>query len=196
MRNVFSPTVYGVGYRGNGIHKISPRDKTVSIWYSILERCYSENKQRKSPQYIGCSVAEEWHNFQTFADWFVQEYTVNRRGWHLDKDLLVKGNKVYSEATCALLPQELNNVLISQRSRRGGTPRGVSYEPRTNSFRATCAGYGNNNFLGRFATPEEAFNTYKVYKENYVKSVAEKWRACLDPRAYEALMNYTVEITD
>ena len=42
----------------------------------------------------------------------------------------------------------------------------------------------------------EAFNAYKKAKENYLKELANKWKGKIDPRAYEALMNYEVEITD
>ena len=45
-------------------------------------------------------------------------------------------------------------------------------------------------------TPEEAFLAYKKDKEAYIKDVANKWKDKIDPRAYEALMNYEVEITD
>lgn len=196
MKDPFARTAYGVGYHGEGEHKITPRTKAVGLWYSLLERCYSANKQRKSPQYVGCTVSDDWHNFQTFANWFNSEYAPEKIGWHLDKDLLIKGNKIYSESTCTLLPQELNNILVTQKGRRGSTPRGVSYEPRTGCFRAACAAYGENNFLGRFDTAVGAFNVYKEYKESYVREVANKWRSQIDPRAYEALMNYTVEITD
>ena len=47
-----------------------------------------------------------------------------------------------------------------------------------------------------FKTELEAFNAYKKAKESFVKEQAEKWKGKIDPRAYEALMNYQVEITD
>ena len=42
----------------------------------------------------------------------------------------------------------------------------------------------------------KAFNAYKEAKEAFVKEQAEKWKSQIDPRAYKALMNYQVEITD
>lgn len=50
--------------------------------------------------------------------------------------------------------------------------------------------------LGYFDTPEEAFYAYKPVKEAYIKALAEKWKDQIDTRAYEALMNWTIEITD
>ena len=43
---------------------------------------------------------------------------------------------------------------------------------------------------------KNAFKAYKTAKESFVKEQATKWKGQIDPRAYEALMNYTVEITD
>ena len=50
--------------------------------------------------------------------------------------------------------------------------------------------------VGTYDTPEEAFYAYKPVKEAHIKSLAEKWKDQIDPRVYEALMNWTIEITD
>lgn len=55
---------------------------------------------------------------------------------------------------------------------------------------------GSPEHLGHFKTELEAFNAYKTAKEAFVKEQAEKWKGKIDIRAYNALMNYTVEITD
>ena len=55
---------------------------------------------------------------------------------------------------------------------------------------------GRNVGLGYFNTEMEAFLAYKQAKESYIKEVANKWKDHIDHRAYEALMNYQVEITD
>lgn len=55
---------------------------------------------------------------------------------------------------------------------------------------------GATKYLGTFKTPEQAFQAYKHAKENHIKLLAEKYRGQIDPRAYEALLNYKVEITD
>ena len=51
-------------------------------------------------------------------------------------------------------------------------------------------------YLGCFNNPEKAFQAYKAAKEAYIKDVANKWKGEIDNRAYEALMNYEVEIND
>ena len=55
---------------------------------------------------------------------------------------------------------------------------------------------GKPKHLGYFKTEIEAFNAYKQAKESFVKEQANKWKDQIDERAYNALMNYTVEITD
>ena len=50
--------------------------------------------------------------------------------------------------------------------------------------------------LGTYNTPEEAFDTYKVAKEQYIKEVADKWKNSITERVYQALMNYSIEIAD
>ena len=55
---------------------------------------------------------------------------------------------------------------------------------------------GKREFLGYFKTELEAFNAYKVAKETFVKEQANKWKSQIDPRAYNALMNYEVSTDD
>ena len=55
---------------------------------------------------------------------------------------------------------------------------------------------GNREHLGVFNTELEAFNAYKQAKETFIKEQANKFKSQIDDRAYNALMNYTVEITD
>lgn len=45
-------------------------------------------------------------------------------------------------------------------------------------------------------TPEEAFQVYKVAKETYIKEVADEWKDKINPKVYQAMYNYQVEITD
>ena len=55
---------------------------------------------------------------------------------------------------------------------------------------------GKQEHLGCFKTEIEAFEAYKTAKELYIKEVANKFKSQIDNRAYNALMNYKVEITD
>ena len=50
--------------------------------------------------------------------------------------------------------------------------------------------------MGSFKTELEAFEAYKQAKEYFIKEQASNWKDQIDERAYNALMNYTVEIAD
>jgi len=56
---------------------------------------------------------------------------------------------------------------------------------------------GNRNkHIGSFNNPTDAFYAYKAAKEAHIKAVANEWKERIDPRVYEALMSYTIDITD
>ena len=119
------------------------------------------------------------------------------KGWHLDKDLLVKGNKIYSEDTCVFLPVEINSVLTKTDKLRGDYPIGVHWCNAKKVFVAQInRNKGQQEWLGKFDNPNDAFLAYKKAKESYLKELANKWMGKIDDRAHNALMNYEVEITD
>ena len=118
------------------------------------------------------------------------------KGWQLDKDILVKGNKLYSKDTCCFVPSEVNNLLIKRDNFRGEYPVGVHFDKYAGKFKAQLAINGKVKFLGRFNTPEEAFQAYKLAKEVQIKVVANKWKHLLDERVFQALMAYEVAIDD
>lgn len=75
-------------------------------------------------------------------------------------------------------------------------PIGVRRTKNKERYVATLRLYGKVKYLGTFDEPHDAFNIYKDAKERYIKKVADKWKEQLEPRVYEALYNYKVEITD
>lgn len=78
-------------------------------WAAIFERCYSEVFQKKHPTYIGCTVDERWHSFMAFREWVLAQ--PEWEGLHLDKDLLVPGNKIYGPDTCLFISSFINSSL-------------------------------------------------------------------------------------
>ena len=93
-----------------------------------------------------------------------------------------------------LEPKEINSMLTHRKKSKGDYPVGVMLEK--GKFRAMICTNGIGRRLGSFDSVTEAFNAYKVAKESFIKEQAEKWKSQIDPRAYNALMNYQVEITD
>jgi hypothetical protein len=188
--------IYGVGIN-DGKYPATVKGKIVNeynLWKNLLGRCYSPKVQKKHPTYIGCSVSENFKNYSYFYEWCQNQTGFDQGDFHLDKDFLIKGNKLYSEDTCLFLPRGLNNLLLSSKAVRGDLPVGVS--ARKNKFQARCCTDKPSRNMGLFNTPELAFQAYKQAKEDFIKLQAEKWKALIDPRAFAALMAYTVSITD
>jgi len=169
--------------------------KEYLLWRGLLERCYCPKSQKTHPAYIGCLVSENFKSYSYFYDWVQKQIGFGEKGFQLDKDLIFKGNKLYSEETCLFLPSELNSLLTTRKAARGILPVGVS--ANGNGFQADCCTDKTSlRYLGRFNTPEPAFQAYKQAKEAYIKLQAEKWKNFINPRAYAALMAYTISITD
>jgi hypothetical protein len=166
--------------------------KACMVWSDMLRRCYTKEMQAKFPSYIGCSVCEEWKRLSNFKVWFDINYI---EGWQLDKDIIVKNNKIYSPETCCFVPNDINTVIIKPVKSKC-IYRGVSFDKVNNKYRASITMYGKPNNLGRYKTPEEAFNVYKKVKERHIKELADMHKELLPPHVYKALYDYKIEITD
>jgi len=161
----------------------------------MLERCVSDGTfQQKYPSYRGCSTS--FCSFQHFAAWAVDQIGYALPDSQLDKDLLIRGNLLYSESTCVFIPQRLNKLLLRRPSGRStDLPVGVCWDKNRNLYKAQM-GNSSQKFFGRFSTPSEAFLAYKKAKEDCIVEQANIYRAVIDPRAYAALLRYEVQITD
>ena len=199
IKDPYSPSVCSVGISGtkypskvNGV-----TTKEYDLWNGMLVRCYSDNFKKKNPTYEGCEASENFKSYEYFYEWCQKQIGFNNEGWHLDKDLLIKGNKVYSETTCVFLPQEINKILTKRTTSRGEYLIGIYWSKTHKAFKAQVGkNKGGREYLGLFNTELEAYNAYKIAKESFVKEQANNWKSQIDPRAHEALMKYTVNITD
>ena len=199
VKDQYSPSVYGIGIVGTKylISEGGVLTKEYMLWKSMLKRCYSDVYKKKRPTYIGCEVSNKFKSYEYFYEWCNKQVGFGNKDWHLDKDLLIKGNKIYSENTCVFIPKEINSMLIKSDKKRGEYLIGVCWHKKDKAFIAQVnKNKGKQEYLGSFKTETEAFNAYKVAKENFIKEQANKWKSQIDLRAYEALMNYQVEITD
>lgn len=184
------PIVYGIGYMGIGDYKSrdnnKQKTKAYNTWNDILERCYKSDNNVKNNSYFECSVAEEWHNFQNFAKWHQENFDVETmQGWCLDKDILVRGNKVYSSETCCFVPNEVNMLFMKT--------TGIYTGVRQISPNRWLARVNKKNIrlnVGTFKTENEAILAYKEEKERYIKEIVNKYKDVLPLNTYETLINY------
>ena len=203
VKDPYSPSVCGVGVLGTKyqINVNGVITEEYVLWKSMLRRCYNDTFKKKRPTYEGCEASENFKSFEYFYEWCHKQIGFDNDGngnpFQLDKDLLVKGNKVYSEYSCIFLPNEINSLLTKRTASRGEYLIGVCWNKTANAFVSQVnKNKGKSEHLGFFKTELEAFNAYKKAKESFIKEQANKWKGKIDDRAYNALMNYQVEITD
>lgn len=97
-------------------------------WITMLRRCYASEWHKKYPTYIGCSVCPEWRYFSKFRLWMELQ---NWKGMELDKDILVKGNRVYGPDTCCFIPSTINTLFGHGKKKKNNLhlPEGVCLTP-------------------------------------------------------------------
>jgi hypothetical protein len=191
------PVMFGRGY--HGILYVNSKEEAYNKWHYIMNRCYSPAVHELYSEYEECEICEEWYNFSNFKLW----YDENILPWKslgievdIDKDILFKGNKVYSPDTVSLVPSIINKLFISGDSSKSDLPLGVWWEKDKNKYRAGMNFLGDKIKLGTFDTVEEAFARYKEYKEDFIKDMAEQYKGKITDRTYQAMITWVVEITD
>lgn len=175
--------------------------REYGVWNALNQRLQSKRYRNKT--YKDCSMSESFKDFQLFAEWcnnqvgFREIEESTGTFWNLDKDILCKNNKLYSEHYCVFVPSALNKFLTLSNSARGIHPVGVDFYKRNNKYRARCSdGTKNTLHLGYFETSEEAFLVYKHKKEEIAKQLANTYLGKVDDRVVTALMEFSVSVED
>lgn len=204
VKNPYHKSVCNVGMVGikYPISENSKHTKEYESWSRMLRRCFDEKTKEKNPSYKNVTCCDKWLYFENFYEWLHSQENfdkwLNGERWHIDKDILVKGNKVYSPETCCLVPININSLFTKCDNARGDLLIGVS--KNGSGFQAWCSNPITNEHenLGTYQTQEESFCVYKIRKEGLIKQVAELEynKGNITKRCYEAMMNYEVEITD
>jgi len=193
LKDLYERTICGIGYLGEGENDI----KSQTSWRHMIQRCYDHKYQEKHYTYIGCIVIDEWHNYQNFIKWYDKNYyEIENETMCLDKDILVKDNKIYSPETCVYVPRDINSLFTKTNVKRGKFPIGVTWHEKTGKYQAGCNNKGELIYLGLHNTPSEAFYAYKHYKEKLIKEIADYYKDKIPTKLYDALYRYEVSIND
>lgn len=174
-----------------------------NLYRNMISRVFPSAKRKQQfPTYNDCTISDMFKDFQLFCEWCSRQkgfYNKNPNGkhWCIDKDILKKGNKHYSEDYCVFVPNLINVFFTKRQNDRGAYPIGVSIHNK-GKFLASCLDPLNRykRHLGEFNTPVEAFFKYKETKEQYAKDLAEEYKDLLDARVVDALLAYKVDIND
>ncbi len=113
VSNPYYPRVAGVGCMGEGVWKsrIAGRQSIhYGRWSDMLKRCYSGRSllSESGKSYADCTVGVRWQNFQNFCDDISKkehyhEWLKDQSAWHLDKDMKIKGNRIYDDEFCEFI---------------------------------------------------------------------------------------------
>lgn len=183
----------GVYYKGKYLCWVDGKQtREYVLWAGMLRRVTCKGHHKKYPTYIGCTVSNNFKNFQYFAEWCNRQIGFNDKSYQLDKDILQRGNKIYSEDTCCFVPSKINSLIIDCGAGRGDYPVGVYLYKESGKFQAHISKYGKQITLGYYKTIDEAFSVYCKEKEIHIKEVAEQYKEFIDPRVYYALLNWRV----
>ena len=206
INNPFGKYVGGVGISGDCCIKDENKDilPEYRTWANIINRCYNNSGRDRDERYIQCYITKKWIYYKNFYEWIhTQEnyenwIKLNKRS--IDKDILLKNNKLYAPDRCCLVPSYVNNLFTKHNKKRGECCIGVSFHKRDCVYTATCHNPFTNkaDHLGYFQTEKEAFLKYKIHKENIIKQVAEVEyeKKNISERCYKAMKGYVVEIND
>ena len=201
IKSIYCRTICGVGIVG--LQNIQPNNneiykKSYNRWRSMLTRCYNEKLRDKAPTYKDVFVSKEWLYYPNFKKWYDDNYyTVDDEVMCLDKDILHKGNKLYSPNNCIFVPARINEMFTQCTKRRGNCPIGVNYKKKENKYIAQCNdGMHGNVGLGTFNNPTDAFYKYKDYKEKSIRIVANEYKDRIPQKLFDAMYNWKVNIDD
>lgn len=199
VRNPYDRTIYDVGYIGDGKFCSSYNMRLYNVWTDMIRRCYNPyllNTNRYA-RYRDCLVCTDWLNLQKFGEWYEDNYyEIDNETMHLDKDIMIKGNKIYSPETCIFVPQIINDIFVRQFKKTTNLPTGCYIHD--NKLFMSCR-IGNKRIYRSgydLTQVEEAFNDYKLIKEAYIKEVAERYKKYIPKKLYNILINYSININD
>src|SRR5690554_6524483 len=133
----------------------------------MMKRSYDTKYHAEKPTYRDVTVCKEWHNFQNFAEWFHEQPNAGTKGFELDKDLLIIGNKQYSPNSCSFTPSAVNSLIGNRYSTKSDLPAGVSRSGKL--YCSSLSIEGKSVCLGFHFTVEDAHQAYKQAKERNIK---------------------------
>lgn len=175
VRNPYHISVLGVGITGNKYKIMIDRkqSKEYIAWLNIIKRCFDNAYKLRFPTYTEATCCKEWLLFENFYEWLhIQENFIkwlNGDRWAVDKDILIKNNKLYSPDTCCLVPNNINQIFVNEIQSRGKYPLGVYYSEKENGYIAQSRIHQRVKRIGKFNSVDDAFKKYKEVKEKYIK---------------------------
>ena len=158
---VAEPTIEGIRIKHPG----------YTSWKSMLYRC-NDYDLVNHPTYTGVICCDTWKYCSAFILWYKENYI---KGYALDKDLILLGNKMYHPNLCMYVPREVNAFLTSADAARGEYPLGVNFNKANGKFRARVNKNGKSVSLGCFNNTTDAHKAWQIAKIEQAKHLMDKY---------------------
>lgn len=170
------------------------------MWTNMLYRVYGTKFKERHPTYLHAECDVNWLSMTSFIEDVstISNYDkAIQDGWCLDKDILFKGNKMYSKSTCCFVPVPLNNLILQNNAQRGEHTIGVCYSKHARKFRSYLIDLtGKQKHLGYFDKEVDAFLAYKEAKKEQIASVVKLYRGVVSDDVCDALLQWEVCVDD
>lgn len=148
--------------------------RSFCLWNDMIARSDPAGDiQARTDHYIGTTC--DFGDYQIFTGWCQEQigYMEKHKDkfYQLDKDLLIEGNKVYSENTCLFVPSAINCLFLTSRHRNREYPVGVYLDKKMN--RLFAAGTDDN---GKFkylcgVSELDLLEGHRMWQKNKIENV-------------------------
>lgn len=188
-------------------------DPYIELIYSQFVNMHTresnDNYHISRPLSVGITICPEWMYFSNFYKWVNSQsnfpYLIQQsERICVEKDILIKNNKLYSPLTCCLVPSSINALICVHSTVRGKYPLGVTEACNGKYVIAkwqnpiTHQGEWSTVFPNTPEGIQKAFNVYKYNREKYIKEKANIYykKHLITEPCYKALLNFTINIDD
>jgi hypothetical protein len=170
----------------NGVRYICP---FYLRWKSMLSRCYKNDGGYKRRTYLNCTVCDEWLTFSNFKKWME---TQDWQGKEIDKDLISKGNRIYSPEFCVFVDRLTNSFIVNSEK---SDSIGAAICKKTHKFQVRCRNpfSGEREWLGLYHSANQAHEVWRNRKHEFACMLADMQS---DERAAMALRSRFLRISE
>lgn len=110
--------------------------------YTYTYKYAGKERVKDYSAYNDCDLVEDWLDYKNYEEWFnKQTYRMVNTDikFEVDKDILFKGNKIYSPETCLIVPGRINRFFVNS---------GCTVTLRGNKFHTSIRSYVGLNGTG------------------------------------------------
>ena len=181
---------------GDGIYTSWKDKEAYKHWIAMLTRCYKLYNYHLD-SHINCYVYESWLNFQDYCKWYYDNiYYIPGVKMQVDKDILIKGNTLYSPNTCVIVPNTINILFRKSHSNKtNDLPMGVYLDKgsKKNPYKVIFRYNGITKNLGHYDSIDKAKNIYANYKYKYYKELLYSYKDYIPKNTFNKLDKVTIE---